>query len=100
GAERLLNRVRAAVLLMMAGAAVMYAPVLTRGLALVNVAVLVPMLLWTAAQHFWIHRPHRTFSWLTTVNATVDISAVTAILCGYGFVGSPDLAVQSPIWLA
>jgi diguanylate cyclase (GGDEF)-like protein/PAS domain S-box-containing protein len=99
-AERVLNGVRAAVLVMMACAAAMYAPVLTRGLALVNVAVLVPMLLWTLAQYVWIHRPHRSFRWLTTVNAAVDISAVTAILCGYGFVGSPDLAVQSPIWLA
>ncbi len=58
------------------------------------------MLAWTIGQYVWIHRPRRSFHWLTTVNAAVDISAVTAILCGYGFVGSPDLAVQSPIWLA
>ncbi len=99
-AERVLNGVRAAVLIMLACAGLMYATVLTRGLALVNVGVLVPMLVWTIAQYIWIHRPHRSFEWLTTVNAAVDISAVTAILCGYGFVGSPDLAVQSPIWLA
>ena len=99
-AERVLNGVRAAVLIMLACAGVMYAPVLTRGLALVNIGVLVPMLVWTIAQYIWIHRPHRSFDWLTTANAAVDISAVTAILCGYGFVGSPDLAVQSPIWLA
>ncbi len=99
-AERLLNGVRAIVLLMMAGAAVMYAPALTPALWWVNIGVLVPMLAWTAAQYVWIHRPHRSFSWLTTVNAAVDISAVTAILCGYGLAGSPDLAVQSPVWLA
>ncbi|MFI5249410.1 MAG: putative bifunctional diguanylate cyclase/phosphodiesterase [Gemmatimonadales bacterium] len=99
-AERVLNGVRAGLLVMLACAAAMYAPVLTRGLAFVNVAVLIPMLAWTIGQYVWIHRRHRSFHWLTTVNAAVDISAVTAILCGYGFVGSPNLAVQSPIWLA
>lgn len=99
-AERLLNGVRAVVLVVLAGSAVMYAPALTHGLSLVNVGVLVPMLLWTIGQHVLVHRRRRTLSWLTTVNAAVDISAVTALLCGYGLVGSPDLAVQSPIWVA
>ena len=66
-AERLLNGVRAIVLLMMAGAAVMYAPALTPALWWVNVGVLVPMLAWTAAQYIWIHRPRRSFSWLTLI---------------------------------
>ena len=95
-----MNIVRAAILALLAGAAAMYAPRLTPALTLVNVGVLIPMVLWITWQEIFIHRRRRAVLWLTTANAAVDISAVTALLCGYGLVGIPDLAVKSPIWVA
>ena len=99
-AERLLNGVRMVVLVMLAAGAMMYAPALTYGLELVNIGVLFPMFLWTGGQYLLLHRQRRTLPWLTTANVAIDVSAVTALLAGYGFVGTPDLAVQSPIWVA
>lgn len=98
-AERLLNYVRAGVLLLLAGAAVVYTPHLTRALRIANVAVLVPMMAWTGWQYVALHRARRAAPWLSTVNAVIDITAVTALLAGYGIAGPGDLAVKSPIWL-
>jgi diguanylate cyclase (GGDEF)-like protein/PAS domain S-box-containing protein len=95
-----MNVVRAAVLALLAGAAAMYAPRLTPSLTLVNIGVLIPMVIWITWQHVFVHRRRRTVAWLTTANAAVDITAVTALLCGYGLVGIPDLVVKSPIWVA
>ena len=101
-AERLLNRVRAAVLLLMGGAALLYAPRITRDLSVINVAILVPMIVWTIAQHALYHRQDRARSLraLGAINATVDVMALTLLQAGYGLVGSPELAVRSPIFLA
>lgn len=99
-AERRMNAVRGMVLAVLVGAAVMYAPKLTPALTLVNVSVLTPMLVWTLWQQIFIHRRRAARPWLTTTNAVIDITAVTALLYGYGWVGLPELAVKSPIWVA
>ncbi|MDQ6828848.1 MAG: HAMP domain-containing histidine kinase [Gemmatimonadota bacterium] len=99
-AERRLNTVRFSVLLVLGIAAACYSPRLTLALDLVNLAILLPMLAWTLAQHVLVHRHKRIAPWLATANPIVDITAVTVLLVGYGLVGLPDLAVKSPIFLA
>lgn len=98
-AERLLNVLRAAVLLLMATAALAYAPELTRPLVIVNVAVLAPMIAWTTAQYLLFYRSARLPGWLSIVNPLVDITAVTAIMAGYALAASAALALKSPIFL-
>jgi diguanylate cyclase (GGDEF)-like protein/PAS domain S-box-containing protein len=99
GAERLLNRVRLVVLLLLAVGAVFYAARLPHALTMVNGAVLAPMVVWTVGQHFVFHRKQICPPWLATVNSVADITAVSALLFGYGLLGNPDLAVKSPIWI-
>ncbi|MFN2400449.1 MAG: sensor histidine kinase [Gemmatimonadaceae bacterium] len=99
-AEHLMNRVRACVLLLLALAAIAYAPSLTPALILANLGILLPMLGWTIAQHVLFHRTGRVPAWLTSTNAVVDITAVSLLLLSYGLIGRPELAVKSPIFLA
>ena len=99
-AERLLNGIRAGVLLLLASAAVAYAPTLTPALNRVNVLVLVPTLTWTLAQYFRFYRRPMLPAWLSTANPVVDITAVTVILGGYALAQSAALAVRTPIFLA
>lgn len=99
-AERVLNGVRAGVLLLLASAALAYAPTLPRELNWANVAVLAPTLAWTFAQWVLFARAPRIPGWLSLVNPVVDITAVTLIMAGYGVAHSPALALRSPIMLA
>ncbi|MEJ7813502.1 MAG: histidine kinase, partial [Gemmatimonadaceae bacterium] len=99
-AERRLNAMRAAVLLLLGSAALVYAPSLTSALNRVNVLVLVPMMCWTLAQHLLFPRGRRLPGWLAVVNPLADITAVTAILGGYGLAQSPALALKTPVFLA
>jgi two-component sensor histidine kinase len=99
-AERRLNGVRAVVLLLLATAALAYAPSLTPALNRVNVLVLTPTLCWTVGQYLLLYRRGPLPSWLATVNPVVDITAVTAIIGGYGHAQSPVLALKTPIFLA
>ena len=87
-------------LVLLAGAAAAYATRLTPELNRLNIALVLPMLGWTLAQSVLFHRPGRIPRWLSLVNALIDVTAVTALLAGYGLVGLPDLAVKSPIFLA
>ena len=99
-AERLLNGVRALVLLLLATAALAYAPALPRVLNWMNVLILAPTLGWTLAQ--WVIFSHDDMlpGWLSVVNPVVDITAVTMILGAYGLTQSAALALRSPIFLA
>jgi anti-sigma regulatory factor (Ser/Thr protein kinase) len=99
GAEERLNQVRAVVLGVLGIAALVYRPSLTSALNLANVFVLVPALGWTAAQWLLFHRRGRHPAWLTVANPVVDITAVTAIIGGYGLAQSPALALKTPIFL-
>src|SRR5687768_7106131 len=97
--ERMLNGVRAVVLILLAGGAALYAAWLTPALNRVNVGVLVPMLLWTLGQQIAFHRGRNAPRWLSTVNALADTTALSLLLAGYGVFGRPELAVKSPMLL-
>ncbi len=99
-AERITNYVRLTVLGVFGLGAVAFFPLFPRAVSLVNLSILVPMLCWSAAQHRAIHATDRRWEHLSLVNAFVDVTAVTALLFGYGLFGSPDQAVKSPIWVA
>ena len=99
-AERLLNAVRLVVLLLLATAALVYAPSLTRRLNLVNVLVLVPALLWSAGQYLLFYRRPLLPRWLAVANPVLDVTGVTVILGAYALVGSAPLALRTPIFLA
>ena len=99
-AERLLNRVRIAVLLLLGGAALAYAPTLSRDLNVVNAVVLGPALVWAVWQQLWLHPRDRLPGWLATVNPVVDVTAVSATVLGYGLAQSAALALKSPAILA
>lgn len=99
GAERRLNQLRAVVLGVLAFSALVYSPSLTRALNIVNVVVLTPPLAWTAAQWLLFYRRDKHPQWLTIANPVIDITAVTAIIGGYGLAQSPALALKSPMLL-
>ncbi|MDQ3698762.1 MAG: histidine kinase [Gemmatimonadota bacterium] len=99
-AERRLNGLRAAILLLLATAALAYAPSLTPALNRVNVIVLAPALAWTVGQYVLFYRSGPLPAWLFVVNPVVDITAVTAIIGGYGLAQSSALALKTPIFLA
>ncbi|HET6679611.1 MAG TPA: histidine kinase, partial [Gemmatimonadaceae bacterium] len=99
-AERMLNRARGVVLLLLALSALAYAPSLTPALNRMNVVVLLPMLAWTFAQNRMFYRRPRLPEWLGVVNPIADIAAVTAILGAYAVANSAQLALKTPIFLA
>lgn len=98
-AERILNGLRAGVLCLLIAAALAYAPSLSGALNRTNVLVLTPLLAWTLAQYLlWYKRPMLP-DWLSVANATLDVTAVTAIIGGYAVAESGVLALRSPIFL-
>jgi hypothetical protein len=99
-AERLLNAIRGAVLLLLAAAAVAYAPTLTLELNRANVLVLAPALAWTIGQYFLFYRRPRLPRWLATANPVVDVLAITVILGAYALARSAKLGLDTPIFLA
>lgn len=98
-AERMLNRARLIVLVLLGAAALVYAPNLTPALNRVNVLVLAPILGWTLLQSQLFYRRPRLPAWLGVVNPIADITAVTAIIGGYAFAQSATLALKTPIFL-
>jgi two-component sensor histidine kinase len=99
-AERMLNGVRALVLLLLLMAALAYAPTLPHALNLLNVFVLALTLAWTFAQWVLFSRSELLPGWLSVVNPVVDITAVTVLMGGYGLTQSASLALRSPLLLA
>jgi signal transduction histidine kinase len=98
-AERILNGLRAGVLCLLTAAALAYAPSLSPELNRTNVLILLPALAWTLAQYLlWYRRPMLP-DWLSVANATIDVTAVTAIIGGYALADSGGLALRSPIFL-
>jgi signal transduction histidine kinase len=55
-------------------------------------------MIWTVAQHVIARRNPKSLRWLSTVNPILDLTAVSVILLGYGMLGSPVLAVKTPIF--
>src|SRR5687768_6633114 len=98
-AERMLNRARLIVLVLLGIAALVYAPSLTPALNRVNVVVLAPIFAWTLLQGELFYRRPRLPSWIGVVNPVADIAAVTAIIGGYAFAQSATLALKTPMFL-
>ena len=98
-AERMLNRARLIVLVLLGIAALAYAPNLTPALNRVNVSVLVPILAWTLLQGELFYRRPKLPVWIGVANPVADIAAVTAIIGGYAFAHSAALALKTPIFL-
>jgi len=98
-AERMLNRARLIVLVLLGIAALVYAPNLTPALNWVNVAVLVPILAWTILQGELFYRRPKLPVWIGVANPVADIAGVTAIIGGYAFAQSATLALKTPIFL-
>src|SRR5690349_6487011 len=98
-AERMLNRARLIVLILLGIAALVYAPNLTPALNRVNVAVLVPILAWTVLQGELFYRLPKLPVWIGVANPVADIAGVTAIIGGYAFAHSAALALKTPIFL-
>ena len=98
-AERMLNRARLIVLVLLGIAALVYAPSLTPALNRVNVLVLVPILFWTILQVQLFYRLPRLPAWIGVANPVADIAAVTAIIGGYAYAQSATLALKTPIFL-
>src|SRR5690348_15444584 len=71
-AERLLNRVRIVVLVMLAIAGIVYAPVLSAALDRANAIVLLPTLAWALLQEWWFSHRDRLPGWVSIVNPIVD----------------------------
>ena len=97
--ERMLNRARLIVLVLLGIAALVYAPNLTRALNWVNVSVLVPILAWTILQGELFYRVPKLPVWIGVANPVADIAGVTAIIGGYAFAQSATLALKTPIFL-
>lgn len=99
-AERLLNGVRALVLVLLSAAAFAYAPTLPLQLTWVNVIVLAITLTWTFAQWAIFYRREHLPGWLALVNPAVDVTAITVVMAEYGISQTAKLALGSPILLA
>lgn len=96
-AERVLNAVRIAVLVLLGVAALLYAPSLTPALNQVNVLILTPTLAWAVLQVPLFHRRRRLPGWLSVANPVIDITAVSCIIGGYALASTPMLALKTPI---
>jgi two-component sensor histidine kinase len=98
-AERIMNGLRAGVLLLLAAAALVYAPALPDDLERMNLLLLGPMLAWTCGQYLmWYRRPSLP-TWLPVKNAIVDVTAVTLIIAAYAMAGSGNMALRTPIFM-
>lgn len=98
-AERVLNGVRAVVLLLLAGAALAYRPELSRSLNLTNSFVIAPALAWTGMQYLiWYRRPSLP-GWLAVVNPVVDVTSLTMVIAGYSLAESAVMGLRSPIFM-
>lgn len=99
-AERLLNALRLAIMLVLGAAALIYAPSLPVELRHANAAVLVPMLGWALLQVAYSHVRRRRYPrWLSTVSPWVDTTALTTIILCYGLIGTPAVALNAPIFM-
>jgi len=98
-AERIMNGLRAGILVLLAFAAVAYSPALPARLDRANMLLLVPTLAWTIGQYLIWYRRRELPAWLPLANAVVDITAVTSIIGGYAIAQSGVLALRSPVFI-
>src|SRR5687768_6123796 len=96
-AERIMNGLRAGILILLAAAAMAYAPALSPALQQANIILLTPTLAWTIGQYLLWYRKPELPAWLPVTNAIIDVTAVTSIIAAYAIAGSGTLALRSPI---
>jgi two-component sensor histidine kinase len=94
-----MNGLRAAILLLLAAAALAYAPALSPALQRANVMLLVPTIAWSFGQYLIWYRRGELPHWLPITNAVMDVTAVTSIIAAYSVTGSGNLALRSPIFI-
>lgn len=94
-----MNGLRSAILLLLAAAAMAYAPALSPELQRANAALLVPTIAWSFGQYLIWYRRAQLPDWLPITNAIVDVTAVTSIIAAYSLTGSGNLALRSPIFI-
>jgi signal transduction histidine kinase len=87
------------VLLLLAAAALAYAPALSPDLDRVNAMLLVPAIAWTFGQYLLWYREPQLPPALPVANAIIDVTAVTAIIAGYSITGSGNMALRTPIFM-
>jgi two-component sensor histidine kinase len=98
-AERIMNGLRAGVLILLGGAAMVYAPALSEELDRVNAVLLIPLIGWTLGQYFLWYHEQRLPSFLPMANAVIDVTAVTGIIAGYAITQSGNMALRTPIFM-
>lgn len=98
-AERIMNALRAGILLTLALAAGAYSASLPPKLDVANLLLLAPTLIWTCAQYLLWYKKDHLPEWLPLANAVVDITAVTGIIGGYAIAESGVLALRSPVFV-
>jgi signal transduction histidine kinase len=97
-AERIMNGLRATILILLMIAAFAYAPALSPELDQTNALLLIPAMAWSLSQYLiWYRRPQLP-AWLPLSNAIIDVTAVTAIIGAYAVSGSGTLALRTPIF--
>ena len=94
-----MNGLRAAILLLLAAAALVYAPALSPALQRANLLLLVPTIAWSFGQYLIWYRDGQLPDWLPITNAIMDVTAVTSIIAAYSVTGSGNLALRSPIFI-
>ena len=94
-----MNALRAGILGLLALAAMAYSPALPARLDVANLLLIVPTLSWTVGQYLLWYRHPTLPGWLPLANAFVDITAVSAIICGYAIAQSGVLALRSPVFV-
>ena len=98
-AERIMNGLRGVILLLLAVAALVYAPALSPELDRVNAVLLLPALAWTFGQYLVWYRKDHLPQWLPITNAILDVTAVTGIMAAYSISGSGNMALRTPIFM-
>lgn len=99
-AERLLNGMRAVVLLLLAATGVFYASQLPPAVNRVNLLLLVPILVWTFGQWVAFRDRAQLPQWLTVANPLIDVTWITLLMAGYSLAGRVELGLRSPMFLA
>ena len=94
-----MNGLRGVILLLLAIAALVYAPALSPELDRVNAILLLPLLAWTFGQYLIWYRNDHLPDWLPIANAIIDVTAVTGIMAGYSISGSGNMALRTPIFM-
>lgn len=99
-AERLLNGMRAVVLLLLAATGAFYSKELPAAVNRVNVLLLVPIFAWTIGQWIAFRGRAQLPRWLTVANPLIDVTWITLLMGGYALAGRVELGLRSPMFLA